>query len=72
MDHRSRKAGKLSDVKILAELEKLVAHWDELRDDLEGHAGSPGEWIIERIAELETEQERRLKNKKSRKPKKGN
>lgn len=31
----------------------------DLLDRSEGHAGSPGEWMIERMGELETEQQRR-------------
>lgn len=42
---------------IEAELHELAAKWDSM--DREG-SGSPGEWIIERIGELETEFQRRV------------
>ena len=54
-----RKASVLTDEEIKRELSDLAAKWDESRDDDEGHAGSPGEWIVERMDELETEQKRR-------------
>ena len=52
----------LSDAQITAEEAWLGAEWDRLRDALEesgGHGGSPGEWIWERMGELETEHKRR-------------
>ena len=52
-------ASKLSDKEIADELESLGRKWDEFRADLEGMAGSPGEWMVERMDELETEQRRR-------------
>lgn len=39
------------------DLEKLWDHYLEC----EGKSGSPGEWILERLHELETEQRRRSK-----------
>ena len=44
---------------IHAELEKLAREWDEFRAECDGMAGSPGEWMIERMDELETELKRR-------------
>lgn len=58
-------AGKLSasamtDAAIAAELASLGKQWDEfVASDDEGHGGSPGEWMVERMGELETEQKRR-------------
>lgn len=50
----------MSDESITAEIEELAAKWDDLRRELEGMSGSPGEWMIERMDELETEKRRRL------------
>lgn len=53
-------AAKLTDAEIARELVDLGVKWKEFRDDLdEGHGGSPGEWMVERMDELETEQKRR-------------
>jgi hypothetical protein len=49
----------MTDVEIAAEIQKLGDQFDAVRADLEGMSGSPGEWMIERIGELETEQRRR-------------
>ncbi len=55
-------ARMLSDAQIALEEVWLGKRWDELRDALEesgGASGSPGEWIWERMGELETEAKRR-------------
>jgi hypothetical protein len=50
----------MTDAEIEAELTSLDGQWDALRaSDDEGHGGSPGESLIERMGELETEQKRR-------------
>ena len=36
----------------------LIVHcllWDQRSEDRDGHSGSPGEWIVERMDELKTE-----------------
>lgn len=52
-------AKRMSDAAIATELRSLGKQWDELRQDHEGHGGSPGEWMVERMGELEQEQKRR-------------
>lgn len=52
-----RSAREMSDAALTAELFDLGIAWDGL--DREG-SGSRGEWIIERMDEIETEQRRRL------------
>ena len=54
-----RDARLLKDVEIASELKELGKAWGASRVDDEGHGGSPGEWVIERMTELETEQKRR-------------
>lgn len=50
----------ISDEALAAELKDLGQKWDELRSDDEGcGGGSPGERMVERIDELEREQDRR-------------
>jgi hypothetical protein len=45
---------------ILAEYKQLAKRWDESRaSDDEGHGGSPGEWMVERMGELEHELKQR-------------
>jgi hypothetical protein len=58
----------MTDAEIATELKSLGKRWDESRSrsDDEGHGGSPGEWMIERMGELEEEQRRRLKGKHPR------
>lgn len=59
-----KSASKMTDKEIVSELEKLGEEWDEFRATLdEGYGGSPGEWMVERMGELEQEQSRR-KDKK--------
>ncbi len=56
-------ARQMSDNDIETELRKLFAMWDELQKDLDesgGMSGSPGEWMVERMDELEGEKSRRL------------
>lgn len=48
----------MKDVAIERELSRLRKQWDGL--DREG-GGSPGEWIVERIGELEHEQKQRMR-----------
>jgi hypothetical protein len=48
-------ASKMTVAEITAELVRLEKKWAEMRADEEGHGGSPGEWIYERIDELDTE-----------------
>lgn len=50
----------MTDEAISRELDDLEAKFERSRaDDDEGTAGSPGEWMVERMNELETEQKRR-------------
>lgn len=44
---------------ISDELDVLSQKWRDYRDGLDGHQGSPGEWMVERMDELETELKRR-------------
>jgi hypothetical protein len=44
---------------IRAELAALEKQWDESREDDIGRGGSPGEWMVERMGELEHELKRR-------------
>ena len=47
---------------IIAERDELCAKWDDVRRELEesgGHSGSPGEWMLERLCELDQELEKR-------------
>ena len=59
-----RRAAQMTDAEIAAELSKLGAEWDAFASsDDEGHGGSPGEWMIERMGELETERSKRADRK---------
>ena len=51
-------AVNMKDAAIERELTRLRKKWDTL--DREG-GGSPGEWMIERIGELEHEQRQRMR-----------
>jgi len=51
-------ASEMTDAAIAAELDALDTQWTEFRQDCE-MSGSPGEWMIERMGELEAEQKRR-------------
>lgn len=44
---------------IRSEFTLLSKKWDNVRADEEGHGGSPGEWIWERLGELEHELKKR-------------
>lgn len=53
-------ARHMKDEAIARELKRLGKRWDDLRSsDEELGGGSPGEWMAERMDELETEQKRR-------------
>lgn len=53
-------ARNMKDDAIARELENLSLRFYGLRSELdEGGGGSPGEWMVERMCELETEQKRR-------------
>ncbi len=49
----------MSTKQITDELNELDAKWDDFHATCDGMAGSPGEWMTERINELETELRRR-------------
>jgi hypothetical protein len=52
----------MSTQEIRSEFELLSKKWDDLftkYDDEDGHGGSPGEWIWERLGELEHELKKR-------------
>lgn len=55
-------ASQMTDAAIAKELDTLEKEWDEFRsgDDDDYGGGSPGEWMVERMGELEQEQKRRL------------
>lgn len=58
-------ASQMLDNQIDDELHTLGIKWDAFQADIgEGYGGSPGEWMVERMGELETEQRRRKKEKK--------
>lgn len=52
-------ARQLTTKQIRLELAELDDQWEQFQKDLEGMSGSPGEWMIERMDELETELKRR-------------
>lgn len=52
-------ARQLTTKQIRLELDELDDQWKQFRKDLEGMSGSPGEWMVERMDELETELKRR-------------
>jgi hypothetical protein len=57
-----RDASMMSTQEIRSEFDLLSKKWDDLRtkyDDEDGHGGSPGEWIWERLGELEHELKKR-------------
>lgn len=57
-----RYASKMSTKEIRSEFELLSKEWDALRTkytDEDGHGGSPGEWLWERLGELEQELKKR-------------
>lgn len=51
---------RMTDAEITVELVQLGAKWGASRAGHdEGHGGSPGEWMVERMGALETAQKRR-------------
>jgi len=62
-------ARAMTDEELAAEQKKLGDEWDEfqrrLSKDDEGWGGSPGEWMSERMSELDTEQARRAARKET-------
>lgn len=65
-----RKAKAMTDKEIARELVELGKRWNSFRAGVEdeGMSGSPGEWMIERMGELETEQKRRTAGARLRFP----
>jgi hypothetical protein len=54
-------ARQMTDDELSAELLAIEKQWDEFcREIGDGHGGSPGEWMVERMDEIETEKRRRL------------
>jgi len=52
--------GEYTEEELREELESIGLQWDELcSSDEELGSGSPGEWMVERMEELETELRRR-------------
>lgn len=53
-------AKRMTNEEIVRELDQLRKRLDDLLCNIdEGHGGSPGEWMVERMDELESEQRRR-------------
>lgn len=58
-------ARDLTDAELIAEQTRVEKIWDEMHEPDEdgeifaGHGGSPGEWMVERMDEIATEQARR-------------
>jgi hypothetical protein len=57
---------RMTDRELSMELKRLECLFDQARSAEEGRGGSPGEWIWERMQELETEKKRRGQAKKRR------
>jgi len=55
----STPARELSIHQLASELARLEKNWDDMRANLDGMSGSPGEWMAERMDELRAEQKRR-------------
>lgn len=56
----TRPIAEMSDEELRAELDRAGEEFDALFDEMDdGHAGSPGEWLYERIDEIETAMKRR-------------
>lgn len=60
-------ARDLTDGELAVELARVERRWDRLHEPDEdggvcGHGGSPGEWMVERMDEITTEQSRRLRS----------
>lgn len=63
---REKPASEMSDAELFAELNRLSKRWDKVRrllDEAGGAGGSPGEWLSERMGEIEAEMEHREKEK---------
>lgn len=58
---RKRVAREMTDIQLREALADVAAKWDAMHSDpeFEGHSGSPGEWMFERMNEIETEIRRR-------------
>ena len=59
-------ARDLTDAELVVEQTRVEKLWDEMHEpdpetgeEFEGHGGSPGEWMVERMDEIATEQSRR-------------
>lgn len=52
-------ASEMSDQELQADFTEHCLLWDKRATEDEGHSGSPGEWIVERLDELRTEAKRR-------------
>jgi hypothetical protein len=55
-------ARDMTDSDLAAEMTDLGKQWDDMRralDECGGMSGSPGEWMWERMAEIEAEQKSR-------------
>lgn len=59
---REKPARSMTDDELTAELARVEKLWTDMRTDpeFEGHGGSPGEWMVERMDEIETEKRRRV------------
>lgn len=49
----------MTDAEIAVEIFAVEQRFDEYRAACDGKSGSPGEWLVERLDELETEKLRR-------------
>lgn len=59
VDPSCRSAKNLTDAELVSELKSVEAKWDDLRKNCDGMSGSPGEWMVERMDEIDAEQKRR-------------
>lgn len=59
MPYVEQPARDMTTKQISDELDVMSERFREYRDNCEGHQGSPGEWMVERMDELETELKRR-------------
>lgn len=55
-------ASGMTNLQLAKELDRLSHLFDDVREG--DHCGSPGEWMVERMGELETEQKRRMAAKR--------
>ena len=53
-------ASEMTDEQIASEMASLEVEWRKFQSKCDGAAGSPGEWMFERMDELETEKKRRV------------